>query len=151
MAGAGTGFISGFIGGVVAGGNLKSGLVGGLVGATVGFFNPYASRAAGAFAGNFIASLAGQAAAISSKCKRKPRLDELDPLVAGGAGVGGLAGRGLGGLIQSSRANRLTPGKLGSRREGVDSAFLSFFEGLGVGVTEGAFLDGSSKQQCGCD
>jgi len=150
LAGAGTGFISGFVGGTVAGGNLKSGLIGGIAGATVGFFNPFASRAAGAFAGNFIASLAGQAAGVASNCKRKPRLDEIDPLVAGGAGIGGLGGRGLGGLIQSSRSNRLTPGKLGPRRPGVDSVFNSIFEGLGVGIGEGAFL-GDSSRQCGCN
>jgi RHS repeat-associated protein len=160
FAGAAYGFVSGAIGGYISGGNLSSVILGGLAGAAVGFVNPWSSHAAGAFAGNAIASLTGQAAGnyLVGKCVTNSNNYSVGAAV--GAGVGGVLGVKLGSAI-GGHAGVFSFPVIGSQvaRHTVSRApqdiVASVVEGLSVGMGElkGNTLfpaSGSGTNGCGC-
>ena len=71
---------------------------GGLAGGLVGFVNPLASKAAGVFAANVLASLVGQAAGLKVS-GQDVCLEKLDAVAAFFAGLGGLASTPVNALI----------------------------------------------------
>ena len=96
VPGAVYGAIAGGVSGYLAGRNWQSALVGGIAGGAVGFVNPFASSAAGAAAGGFVASAAGQAASnLIDRCKPLSEALDIDYTQAAIAGITGGAARGL--------------------------------------------------------
>jgi RHS repeat-associated protein len=159
FAGAGYGAVSGALGGFISGG--YSGIIlGGLAGAAVGFINPWSSHAAGAFVGNAMASLAGQATGnyLADKCVTDPNNYSVGAAV--GAGVGGVLGvrvgaalRGHAGVINRTRIGSDVTRHTVSRAPQAGIASVS--EGVAVGLGEWGGNDllpapGGATDGCGC-
>lgn len=149
LAGAGYGAIAGGVGGYISGG-WKGALYGVGTGALVGYFNPLASHWAGAAAGAFAASLAGQGAGNFFGGRNFSDLCNYDFTAAIGAAAGGVIGGPLnhaigryGPQIRLSEIGRAIGSQSVSRSPALTLGAVA--EGIAVG---GGELAGAGRCSC---